>query len=109
MRVLVALQWALWHCFEAAHTCSTQAKVPWLKAKQFEAWFWKQVRGTWLPAASAATVLARQYFKGASKDMWFTPGGLLQRVRPLPVGLHAPNMPHTLGCGAAWVISQRRA
>ena len=54
--------------------------------------FWTKVRSRWLPAASAATVLARQYAGDLSKDMrgapgrllsdaWNAPGRLLQRVR----------------------------
>ena len=83
----------------------SQEKLPWLKIKRFEAWFWKKVRCTWLPAASAATVLARQYFSDASKGMWFTPGNLLRRVRPLPsLPNAAPNMPDTVLRGAAWLL-----
>ena len=57
---------------------------------RFEKWFWEKVRTRWLPAASAATVLARQCASDLTKDMsprtllssaWNTPGRLLRQVR----------------------------
>jgi hypothetical protein len=55
-----------------------QAKLPWVRWHRFETWFWEKVRLRWLPAASAATVLARQYAKDLSSDMRGAPGRLLK-------------------------------
>ena len=77
-----------------------QAKLPWVRWHRFEKWFWEKVRLKWLPAASAATVLAQQYAKDLSSDMrgapgrllkdaWNAPGRFMQRVRLPHVLPHA--------------------
>ncbi|CAL8463707.1 g3241 [Coccomyxa elongata] len=38
-------------------------KLPWVRIKRFENWFWTTVRCRWLHASNAATVLGRKWWK----------------------------------------------
>ncbi|BDA48414.1 hypothetical protein COCOBI_12-0920 [Coccomyxa sp. Obi] len=39
------------------------AKLPWVRIKRFESWFWTTVRCRWLHATNAASVLGRKWWK----------------------------------------------
>lgn len=49
--------------FEELRFALLQAKLPWVRIKRFENWFWTTVRCRWLHASNAATVLGRKWWK----------------------------------------------
>ena len=46
-----------------------QAKLPWLKIKRFENWFWQTFKQSWVDSSAAASVLGRKYMSTLSKDV----------------------------------------
>lgn len=61
-----------------------QSKLPWIKIKGFEKWFWATFKQKWVDSSSAATVLAREYVTKLRKDMsWSkTTAEIEEKVKP---------------------------
>lgn len=55
---------ALFYLYNEAVT-----KLPWVRIKGFENWFWTTVRCRWLHASNAATVLGRKWWKDTYGNM----------------------------------------
>ena len=68
---------------QAIRQDASQAKLPWIQIKRFEAWFWTTSRRKWIDSSAAATVLARRYMRQVKEDMSWgkTTADLKQRVR----------------------------
>lgn len=61
-----------------------QAKLPGIKLKRFEKWFWATFKHSWVDSSAATTVLAKKYMAGLTKDMsWSkTTEEFMEKVKP---------------------------